>query len=424
MIKNLFSKKEKSENNNPSNFDFDLDIYWLQRELEFQHQSEECQFRSNEKEHLKFGEIVNSLFDIRKEELSVLTINDGTLHQVEGKDKIWDYQFLSHYKRDENGEYSYYRNGCSDLANQTLLTLSYRRTYDKSEIDKDKSITKVDAMLILHLQYPLGLKEQAMYIQATFCRPTLMLERGKKGMLPQPECLSILIGYDYRPNGELTEEFFSIFNSAKEKINKNKANELNYNENELISLVFHPDIAKEFYFGKKVLAENRYWDAIEYFKNSFKATQEIFWNDNTQFSAANYDFLFECSFLIGFCYMELGLFDKAYKYLEFPSHNNPNYKYQSEFISCLINLKDIRSLNLIEYNFKKLSDKDRTNYNQEEKIADFEFMLFLYRRKSFCLIEFKQYDNAIKCLNKLLELDPTSEFAKQEIGYIEYLKNK
>src|SRR5690606_2165365 len=117
-----------------------------------------------------------SLFDIRKEELSVLSINDGSLSTIEGEDKIWNYEFLQHYKRNENGDYDYIRQGCSSLLNQTVLTLSYR-TYSKSDADTDKSKSKKDAILIVHLQYPEGLKYKTLYVQTTFCLPTPMLER-------------------------------------------------------------------------------------------------------------------------------------------------------------------------------------------------------------------------------------------------------
>lgn len=71
----------------------DFDIFWLQSELEFKHHNDKFQFRTNENHSLKFGELINSLFDIRKEELSVLTINEESLKIVEGEEDIWNYDF-------------------------------------------------------------------------------------------------------------------------------------------------------------------------------------------------------------------------------------------------------------------------------------------------------------------------------------------
>lgn len=421
MLNKLFGKKKTPKKDTVLEFkdgsQMDFDIFWLQRELEFQHQRDRIQFRTNENHSLKFGELINSLFDIRKEELSVLTINDGSLKVIEGEEEIWNYEFLGHYKRNEKGEYEYYREGCSKLANQVILTLSYK-TYDKSKTDKDKSISKTDAMLIVHLQYPEGLKDKVLYVQTTFCLPTIKLERSKKGINPQPLSLSILIGFDFKTKEETETEFFSIFNSAKDKLNNGKVEEMDYLERELIEVLFHPQIAKEFYFGKKVMSENRFWDAIEYFNNSFTALQQKWWED--QLTDEEFQTLIECSFLIGYCYYEIGLFDKSYKYLEFSAKNSKTgYKYQSEYINCLIALKDIRSLMIIDHNIEALTKKkedERTEY-------DYEFQLFLIRRRCYCLIELKLYDQAEEGLKYILSIDPENEFAKQEIEYIKQLKN-
>lgn len=421
MLNKLFSKKETPKKDTVLEFndgsEMDFDIFWLQRELEFQHQNDKFKFRTNENHSLKFGEVINSLFDIRKEELSVLSINDGSLKTIENEQDIWNYEFLQHYKRNENGEYSYYREGCSKLANQIVLTLAYK-TYEKSKSDTDKSISKNDAILIVHLQYPEGLKDKVLYVQTTFCLPTVKMERSKKGINPQPQTLSILIGFDFRPNEETTQEFFSVFNSAKEKLNSNRTNELNYLEAELLEVLLHPQIAKEFYFGKKVMSENRFWDAIGYFNNAFNALQHKWWN--IQLTDEEFQTLIECSFLMGFCYYELGLFDKSYKYLEFSAKNSKNgYKYQSEYINCLVALKDIRSLMIIDHNIDILTKK-----NEDERTQyDDEFQLFLLRRRCYCLIELKLYDQAEEGLRYILSIEPENKFAKQEIEYIKHQRN-
>jgi hypothetical protein len=422
MLNKLFGKKETPKKDTVLEFkdgsQMDFDIFWLQRELEFQHQSDRIQFRTNDNHSLKFGEIINSLFDIRKEELSVLTINDGSLKIIEGEDKIWNYEFLGHYKRNEKGEYEYYREGCSKLANQIVLTLSYK-TYEKSKSDNDKSIIKRDAILIVHLQYPEGLKDKVLYVQTTFCLPTVKLERSKKGMNPQPQSLSILIGFDFNTKEETEKEFYSIFNSAKDKLKAGKAEQMDYLERELIQVLFHPQIAKEFYFGKKVMSENRYWDAIEYFNNAFKALQQKWWDDNL--TDEEFQTLIECSFLIGYCYFEMGLFDKAYKYLEFSAKNSKHgFKYQSEYINCLIALKDIRSLMVIENNIKVLSEKKEEDRTEN----DDECQLFLIRRRCYCLIERKFYDKAKEGLYYILSVDPENKFAIQELEYIEKMNEK
>jgi tetratricopeptide (TPR) repeat protein len=422
MLNKLFGKKETPKKDTvlelKDGTQMDFDIYWLQRELEFQHQHDKLQFRTNENHSLKFGELVNSLFDIRKEELSILSVNDGNLTTIEGNENIWNYEFLQHFKRDENGEYNYFRVGSAGLINQTVLTLSYR-THLKSDSDNDKSISKKDAILIVHLQYPEGLKDKTLYVQTTFCLPTAMLERSKKGMNPQPKSLSILIGFDYRVKEEVEREFFTVFNSAKEKLKTNKVEELDYLEREILEVLYHPQIAKEFYFGKKVMTENRFWDAIEYFNNVFNTLQQKWWDD--QLSDEDFQTLIECSFLIGYCYYELGLFDKSCKYLEFSAKSgNSGYKYKSEYINCLIALHDIRALMTIDHHLEILNNKS----DEERNELDYDFYMFLSRRKSYCLIETGQYEQAEIYLKRILENEPENKFAKEEMEYIKSLKNK
>jgi tetratricopeptide (TPR) repeat protein len=65
-----------------------------------------------------------------------------------------------------------------------------------------------------------------------------------------------------------------------------------------------------------------------------------------------------------------------------------------------------------------------TNKKEEERAEnDYDFFMFLLRRKAYCLIELKQYDSAEDILNHILKNDPENEFAKQEIEYIKQLKN-
>lgn len=65
MLNKLFGKKGTPKKDTvielKDDTQMDFDIFWLQRELEFQHQNERIQFRTNEKNSLKFGEIINSL---------------------------------------------------------------------------------------------------------------------------------------------------------------------------------------------------------------------------------------------------------------------------------------------------------------------------------------------------------------------------
>jgi tetratricopeptide (TPR) repeat protein len=46
------------------------------------------------------------------------------------------------------------------------------------------------------------------------------------------------------------------------------------------------------------------------------------------------------------------------------------------------------------------------------------------RRKAYCLIELKQYEQAETYLKKILENEPDNKFAKEEMEYLNLLKSK
>lgn len=108
-------------------------------------------------------------------------------------------------------------------------------------------------------------------------------------------------------------------------------------------------------------------------------------------------------------------------YIEFSARKSKDgYKYQSEYINCLIALKDIRSLMIIEHNIETLT-KNEENQRTE---FDYEFQLFLIRRRCYCLIELKLYDQAEEGLQYLLKADPGNKFAAQEMEFIKAMKEK
>ena len=405
---------------NAQTFEESMELYWLQHELEFQHQPIDHQFRSNDDGVLKLGDVIYNLFDIRKEEVYVLTINDGETTILETEDDIWNYDLLSQFRRTDDGLYTYRQTeGCSNLTSHIVLNLSYR-TYDKSS--NDKSISKINGMLNIHLQYPSGIKDKAIYIQATFCHPPIMLERTKHGILPQPESKSILFAYDYRSEKENIDQFNNIYNSAREKVNKKDYDNLTYLERSLLLLEIHPDIQRDFYLGKKKYDESSYWDAILYFENVYNALTSYFWR-NQGLNDDDLSMLSESSFYIGMCYYDLGLHTKALKYIDFAKDMNPsNYTYKSEYINCLIFMHDIRALPTIRrfiIEFHEILEE-----TEELDSGGFEFLSFLQRREIYCLIDLNMINEAEELLDLYLILHPESQWAISELEYIKSIEKK
>lgn len=412
------SKKEEQTDHSLFNNNFDMNIYWLERELEFQNQRGKHQFRVNQKNPAQFGKIINALFGIRKEELGVLSVDDGNFKTIQDKEEIWNYDFLNHCKKLKGHDYRSNEGGCCKLANQVVLTLSYR-TYESGFEDKDKSLSKKEAILIIHLQHPYGSIDHAAYIQVTFCQPIIWLERSKKGFLPQTQNLTLLMAYDYRKVDENIKELNKLLYSAEQKISKEQYDDLTNLEYELISVMEPRDVEKDFTCGKFAMKDSRFWDAILYFENALNSLLEKIWKE--KLTDKESDILYESSSCIGSCYYEIGLFDKAYKYLEFSARGNEKkYKYQCEYISCLIKLHDIRVLNVIDHQLEKMEgipQAERTSQNQE-------FIIFLLKRKAYCLFKCGQSEQSKIYLKQILEIDPRDEFARHQIKNIRIWKRE
>ena len=53
-----------------------------------------------------------------------------------------------------------------------------------------------------------------------------------------------------------------------------------------------------------------------------------------------------------------------------------------------------------------------------------DFMLFLYRRKAYALIDQEQYKEAKNMLESLIEIPLCSEFAQEELNYLQKIMDK
>ena len=406
----FFCKKKKKEEQSELDLNdmLNLDRFWLSQELEFQHQNEKVRFRANEAKPLELGNIIHSLFDIRKEEVSLLTVNNGSiLTNIEEQDEIWNYNLLSEYiKLLESAHRDRYT---------VILSLFYRG-YEQKKMDKDKSIIKNNACLIIHLDNASGRRDKVVYVQTTICQPPIQLVTGITGR--NPKALSFLIGYDYRPESEITKEFYDVFDSAKNKALNGETNELTLIEQDLLKLYIGSwSIADSYYGGKQAMQDDRFWDAIVYFERAFQELQNRLWEEGLNDEES--EMYEKISFYIGFCYYELGLYEKAYKYLEFPySRNNDNYDYFSEFVNCLERLRDTTAFHLIQDRIKEIHEKD--DINEENR----KFLWFCYRREAYMLIELKEYERAKSYLEQMLKIDPNNEFAKEELAYIDEISKQ
>ena len=275
--------------------------------------------------------------------------------------------------------------------------------------DVDKSISRRDNTIIIHLR-GCGAGEDTFFIRASIIVPVFGYENDKvyARTKNQPQVISVVFAYDETPPEQKIAEYEAVYHSAMEKIRKQET--LDFDEY-CIATQIRTDIGQDFYWGNKALKENRFWDAIVYFENVYYALQGN-WLSNDM-SNESQDMFFHTCYLLGFCYAEMKLWEKAIFYLDivFPLDNA---SYKMEYINCLVNSGDFRAILVIQKELERVSHSD---VNEAP-----EYYAFLRRRWVYMRIEMNDLDYAEKMLKEMLKEKGNKEFAQIELEHISRLR--
>ena len=385
---------------------------YLSNEFRFQHQNEKCQLRATPNEKVTLGVLLNRTFDIRQEEVSDLYIVTDNIHEKKGmlvvdNNEIWDFDLCNAVLiKQDNGDIGY------RFSENVILSISYRKGYVKQE-DDDKSISRVNDNIIVYLR-GCGAGKETWFIRASIMLPTFSHEGDKTYTrnANQPQTLSVLFAYDHTSPQQRIEEYKAIHDKAIEKFNNGE--ELDFYEYCIMSQMTLA-IGKDFYWGNEVLKENRYWDAIVYLENVYHALRESWLRGSI--TDDDKRMFYQTCYLIGYCYAEMGLYEKAPFFLEIVRPLN-NIRYNIEYINCLANSRDIRAINTIHNELNQLAQL------KESEITDgiIFYHNFLRRRRAYTFVDMGRLDDAEEAFKEMLNEDANKEYAKGELEYIQELK--
>lgn len=123
-------------------------------------------------------------------------------------------------------------------------------------------------------------------------------------------------------------------------------------------------------------------------------------------------------FRICFCYMEQKDYPRAFFYIDQVRGRDADCFI--EWINVYVNSERIDALGIVEYYVNNPS-KVQELFQEE---ADFKkIMDFLERRLGYLYIEAEQYEDAREIFTRLLENPASSEFAREELEYLERILN-
>lgn len=371
---------------------------YLSEELEYQSQDEHIQFRANKEHPVILGDMLNRIFDIMKKDLRVMYAIyvrscGQTVEVIDQPDGIWNFDMCKAMENDKQ---------LRSFCRQVTLSVSYAHG-------------NIDDTILVNLKMNGG-DEHTHFIRASIIR-TLSTEDGDVSFSAnqnQPETYSILFAYDKDCQQKRNADFDNTLERIVDKYAKGK--ELDDDETALIAKIA-PEAGWHYSWGHKAFDDKRYWDALLYFETAFHLLKEQWYVG--KLSDEGLQIFYHCCYLIGYCYAEMRLYQKAYFYLDIVWPLKV-ITYCAEYINCLVNSKDVRANNMIEEELERLDALKDEDFTTEIS----GYYRFLLRRHAHVLTGMHRLDEAEELLKKLLETDGRTEFIQNELDYIKQLREE
>ena len=230
---------------------------------------------------------------------------------------------------------------------------------------------------------------------------------------PNVNTCSVLMARDNVSRQQLIEESNYMWKEAVQKLKNGEEATLTA-EQALIASCTDSTLAQLLYHGKKLFLAWRYFEALPLFESAFRRMQPRFDSMKNREKEAFYEVIYH----IGFCYLDLKQYDKALAYLDMLTGLH-RISYTTELVNAMVNSGDFRSMSTIEGLMETINEN--LDLEEGEKPADYiqAFLAFLNRRKAFLLVDKNKFDEAKKMLNKMLEDPLSSDYAINELAYIQ-----
>ena len=212
-----------------------------------------------------------------------------------------------------------------------------------------------------------------------------------------------------------------MIDEANDKVNAGKSVELT-DEQRLVLSYTNPVSQLALYWGKKYYNNRCYFQSLFYFN-------QIYWhlkNLRQEWNEEQSRLYYEVCYYIGFIYVDLNMYDKAFYYL-YMAQTQHSIGATQEFANCLCNMNDPSAKQYLQSKINEVVEI--MNKSEEEAERLYDFYLFLKRRYVYVLIEQCGYDEAESILIKMIENEECVGFANDELDYIkkqrgEMLKNE
>ncbi|MDE5808050.1 MAG: hypothetical protein K2H76_08020 [Muribaculaceae bacterium] len=414
------TRQETRENESRSskvNRDDVNDALWhsfLMNEAKFRHQEMKVE-RSSKETPVDLRYILKNLLDIIPEEIGSMTVvRKNGLDEMNETEEIESQEAILGYKpfdavmvEDKEGKMRP-RPGMN-----VVLILSYRpssKVFSNTWDVKDKSKQYTDNSIILFLRLMGPFVSETAYMRVSVMIPN---DAGTDDFRTQnsknaPFTTSFILGFDMTDPKERLKRFAEIEHSLQKKASRGES--LSIEEAAIWEgLTYTRNLGEDFEYGQWLVKENRFSDALIPLRRIYKLLKKKVVSDFERFR----EIFEETCYNIGFCYTELGQYEKAAYYLKLiQGAHNPVYAV--EYINALVNGGSPMALAVVRNHISQFGE-GKKEINSEETS---NFYDFLCRRLAYLYVEYEMWDDALKVLEQIKDRPGCRDYALEEIRYI------
>ena len=191
------------------------------------------------------------------------------------------------------------------------------------------------------------------------------------------------------------------------------------NSDEILAFKYdNPDLFYYQIHAESLFRQKRYYETIVELEYIYQYLSPRFLSLNHKEQNAFYEICYH----LGFSYDAIGLYKQAYYYLDAICPLN-HINYMEEYVNCLVNNKDFRTLSIIE-NMETLIKNQVTDSDGTlpEKLQS--FLNFLKRRRAHHLIDLGYYDKAKELFQAMYQEPENQDYALNELAYLQKLCEK
>lgn len=377
-------------------------------EQEIKNQDKRLPFRPNTTRKLTLGQMLDTFLDMEKPDYNRLQVvsDNGKTMTIDNAEEIGNFDILEPFA----GNPSDSENKPAEFV---TLNVSLNSPEQKGHPIEYEKARKSVLTLIMN---KVSADETTAYIRtvlvSTSVRPLSQYHNahGDNGYK------TILVPLDYGDSKKKLAEFNYLLLDAQDKVAEGKASTLS-DKQKIILEGKDRETAYCLYWGTAYFEEKLYYAALLLLENAWTTLNA----DYAHMNKDERERFYHVCFLIGFCYTELGLYKKAFFYLNalFPLNN---FQYTREYVNCLANSKDFRAINIINVLMGQLELAESLSQEEPNEMHR-SFYNFLKRRKGFVLIDLGKLDEAENLFIDMLDEPQNIDYALGELAHIRRIRS-